>query len=52
MKKRVLIPAIWVFLAFWQTQVHARVYFITDTNDTINVTSLRGAIIDANKHEG
>ena len=52
MKKRVLIPAIWGFLAFLQAQVQARIYFITDTNDTINVTSLRGAIVDANKHGG
>ncbi len=32
--------------------VHGRIYTITDTNDTTGVTSLRGAIMDANRRGG
>jgi hypothetical protein len=33
-------------------QAQGRIYVVTDTNDTTEITSLRGAIIDANYHGG
>jgi len=39
------------FLMFG-VDAQARVYFVTDTNDTTAVTSLRGAVIAANRHAG
>ena len=41
-----------VILFLFGLQAQARIYFVTDTNDTTSVTSLRGAIIDANRHGG
>jgi len=43
---------LWSLLLLGATQVPARNYIITDTNDTTALTSLRGAIIDANEHGG
>jgi hypothetical protein len=41
-----------VVLFLFELQAQARIYVITDTSDTTKVTSLRGAIIDANRHGG
>jgi len=41
-----------VFLFLFALQAQGRIYIVTDTNDTIKVSSLRGAIIDANRHGG
>ena len=39
-------------LLLFSLQAQGRVYVVTDTRDTIKVTSLRGAIMDANSHGG
>jgi len=41
-----------VVLFLFELQAQARIYVVTDTNDTTKITSLRGAIIDANRHGG
>jgi hypothetical protein len=48
---RSLLVAV-VILFLFGLQAQARIYFVTDTNDTTRVTSLRGAIIDANRRGG
>ena len=48
---RSLLVAV-VILFLFGLQAQARIYIVTDTNDTTKVTSLRGAIIDANRHGG
>ena len=35
-----------------ETPAHGGIYYVTDTNDSVSVTSLRGAIIDANRRGG
>ncbi len=44
-----LIP---LLLLCGSLQTEARVYFISNTNDTTGVASLRGAVIDANRNGG
>jgi hypothetical protein len=41
-----------VVLFFFELQAQARIYVVNDTSDTTGITSLRGAIIDANRHVG
>jgi hypothetical protein len=43
---------VFVILFLFGLQAQARIYVVTDTNDTTKVTSLRGAIIEANRHGG
>jgi hypothetical protein len=43
---------VFVILFLFGLQAQARIYVVTDTRDTIKVTSLRGAILDANHHGG
>jgi hypothetical protein len=47
-----LFPSAFAFLLMFSLQTQGRVYVVTDTNDTTRITSLRGAIIDANRHGG
>jgi len=43
---------VFVILFLFGLQAQARIYVVTDTNDTTKVTSLRGAIIEANRFGG
>lgn len=45
------MAALFVSLLF-NLQAHGRIYVVTDTDDTAKITSLRGAIIDANRFGG
>jgi hypothetical protein len=46
------LPATLFLLLLCNLRAQAHVYFITETNDTTEVTSLRGAVIDANHRGG
>jgi hypothetical protein len=50
-KRLFFCPTASVMLLLLIAEAHAHIYNITNTNDTTEVTSLRGAIIDAN-HSG
>ena len=57
MKKRFktssgIFQNVFALLFLFALQAQGRVYVVTDTNDTTRITSLRGAIIDANRHGG
>src|ERR1035438_9012404 len=43
---------VFVILFLFGLQAQGRIYVVTDTSDTVKITSLRGAIIDANRHGG
>ena len=45
------LPATLLLLLLFNMRMQAHIYIITETNDTTDVTSLRGAVIDAN-HKG
>jgi hypothetical protein len=50
-RRQLFIYIALVFLLL-QARANARLYIVTDTNDTVRVTSLRGAIIAANREGG
>ncbi|HEY1791206.1 MAG TPA: hypothetical protein VGJ73_23870, partial [Verrucomicrobiae bacterium] len=50
-RKQLFLYTAFVFLLL-QACANARIYIVTDTNDTTKVTSLRGAIIAANRKGG
>lgn len=43
---------VFALLLLFSLQVQGRIYVITNTNDTTKISSLRGAIMDANSHGG
>ena len=47
-----LFPSVFALLLLFSLQAQGHIYYVTDIRDTTNVTSLRGAIIDANFHGG
>jgi hypothetical protein len=47
-----LFLSAFAFLLLLSLQAQGRIYEITNTNDTTKITSLRGAIMDANRHGG
>src|SRR5581483_898464 len=49
LKRPFFAAAVLYMLLSFSGTAHAWTYFITDTNDSTNVTSLRGAIIAANR---
>ncbi len=47
-----LFPMLFVFALLAASQAQGRIFIVTDTNDTLKATSLRGAIIAANGFSG
>jgi hypothetical protein len=47
-----LFLGVFALLLLFSLQAQGRIYVITSTNDTTKMTSLRSAIIDANRHGG
>ena len=50
--KNGLFLNVFAFLLLFTLQAQGRVYIVTNTNDTTRITSLRSAIMDANRHGG
>ena len=48
--RRKIVPLCWGLLFLFASPMRAAVFLVTDTNDTTRVTSLRGAIIAAERH--